>query len=140
MKSWSQRLEIPVEEYSTPNPETASVDANYRELVQKMKRGNFRHLLIVDNDEVVGIVSQRDLKVLEGLGEDADKLIAEDFMSRDLYIESPQTPLEKVVFEMSKRKIGSAVLQDKTENYLGIFTSTDALNALVEVLRGEAEA
>lgn len=140
MKPWSQRLNIPVEEYSTPNPETASSQANYRELVDKMRKGNFRHLLIVDKDEVVGVVSQRDLKVLEGLGDDADKLIAEDFMSRDLYIESPQTPLENVVFEMSQRKIGSAVLQDKAENYLGIFTSTDALNALVEILRGDAES
>lgn len=139
MASVQTKLNIPVEEFSTPNPETASVQAGYKELTEKMKRGSFRHLLIVDGAEVVGVVSERDLKVLEGLGDLSEKLVAQDFMSRDLYIESPQTPLEKVVFEMSQRKIGSAVLQDKAENYLGIFTSTDALNALVEILRGDVE-
>ena len=139
MATLRKRLEIPVEEFSTPNPETAGVRSDYKELAEKMRRGRFRHLLIVQDTDVVGIVSQRDLKVLEGLGESAQQLVAEDFMSRDLYIESPQAPLENVVFEMSRRKIGSAVLQDKADNYLGIFTSTDALNALVEILRGEVE-
>ncbi len=139
MVSLRKRLEIPVEEFSTPNPETADIRSNYKDLVEKMRRGSFRHLVIVDGENVVGVVSERDLKVLEGLGEAANQLMAEDFMSRDLYVESSQTPLEKVVFEMSRRKIGSAVLQDKAENYLGIFTSTDALNALVEILRGDVE-
>ena len=42
----------------------------------------------------------------------------------------------KQLLAMSKQKIGSAVVSDHNE-IVGIFTSTDALNALVEILRGQ---
>jgi acetoin utilization protein AcuB len=40
--------------------------------------------------------------------------------------------MDEVAFEMSSRKIGS-VLVTEDDQLLGIFTVTDALNALIEI-------
>ena len=36
---------------------------------------------------------------------------------------------------MSDRKIGSVIVNDEEDRFLGIFTASDALNALVEIVR-----
>jgi CBS domain-containing protein len=64
---------------------------------------------------------------------------AEDFMTAAPYCVPAGTPLEEVAFEMSAHKFGSVLVTDEDGNVSGIFTSIDALNALVEVLRGEAQ-
>jgi predicted transcriptional regulator len=38
---------------------------------------------------------------------------------------------------MSSKKLGSLIVTNSSGDVSGIFTNTDALNALVEVLRGE---
>ncbi len=56
-------------------------------------------------------------------------------MARDPVTVSSQDSLDKVAFEMSQNKIGSVLVNDENENFLGIFTATDALNALIEIAR-----
>jgi acetoin utilization protein AcuB len=48
-----------------------------------------------------------------------------------------QTSLDEVAFEMSKNKIGSVIVNDEEDKFLGIFTATDALNALIEIARDQ---
>ncbi len=50
-----------VAENSTAEVVTVSVDSSLEQAVKKMMEGSFRHLLVVDGDDVVGIVSMRDL-------------------------------------------------------------------------------
>ena len=45
------------------------------------------------------------------------------------------TPLDEVAYEMSDKKVGSVIVEDEDGQFLGIFTATDALNALVEIVR-----
>ena len=45
--------------------------------------------------------------------------------------------LSEAVFKMSEHMIGSLLVLDEEGKLDGIFTSTDALNALIEVLRDE---
>ena len=47
--------------------------------------------------------------------------------------------LEEVAFEMSDRKIGSALIVNNFGELEGIFTSVDGLNALIEIIRGDVE-
>ena len=41
--------------------------------------------------------------------------------------------LSDVAFQLSSAKIGSAIVLDEDSKIFGIFTTTDALNALVEI-------
>jgi CBS domain-containing protein len=56
-------------------------------------------------------------------------------MSRDPYTTTPSAPLEEVARDMADRKYGSAVVVDHGK-VVGLFTTVDALRALVVLLRG----
>jgi CBS domain-containing protein len=55
----------PVSEWMTSNPVTASLATPAKEALKVMLDGNFRHLPVVENDKVVGVVSMRDLTKAE---------------------------------------------------------------------------
>jgi len=133
------QLHISVDEFTTPSPITAPPSAGIEELRKKMNEGGFRHLPIIDQGKVVGLVSQRDLNLLEGLGQLSQQVSAADFMRKEVLIVDSGSPIEEVAFRMSEMKVGSAIVCDESEEFVGIFTSTDALNALIEIIRGQYE-
>jgi len=130
-----KRLRIPVDEYTTPSPVTVPSTTTMPDLIELMKNYEIRHIPVVDDEVAVGIISDRDVKMMMNI-EGASALQAKDFMHDNPFTVESGTSLEQVVLEMSKNKIGSAIVNNEG-NIVGIFTSTDALNALVEVLRGE---
>lgn len=130
------QIQLPVEEYTTPNPVTVSESVPLAELVALMKENGVRHLPVVRGNSVVGIISERDLRIAMGLGE-RQKI---SIFARDVMIENPITvssadSLDKVALLMSQEKIGSVIVNDDNDQFLGIFTVTDALNALIEIVR-----
>lgn len=134
-----EKLKLPVEEFTTPDPITAPEDASTDELRDLMAEHGIRHLPIVTAGQVVGIVSERDLKVVAGLELSEKQLVrASDIMARDPVAVDSQATLDEVAYEMSSRKIGSVIVNEGSK-FLGIFTSTDALNALIEIARSARE-
>jgi acetoin utilization protein AcuB len=130
------QLHVPVEEYTTPNPITATSDMSIDEVNNLMKVNGIRHLPVVDGERVVGIVSDRDLRVAMGLSSREKFLVrASDIMINDPVTVSAADLLEDVAFVMSEKKIGSVIVNDDDDKFLGIFTVTDALNALIEIAR-----
>lgn len=126
------KFKIPVEEFTTPNPITATVHSKVEELSRVMKEHGIRHIPILNGDKVVGMVSERDLKVIAGLRMlEKNLLTASDIMSPDPVSVDSSTMLDEVAFEMSEKKIGSVIVTEN-DQLLGIFTVTDALNALIE--------
>src|SRR5215469_5610802 len=47
--------------WMTRNPETISSEATADEALRRMIHGGFRHLPVVDEDQMVGMISMRDL-------------------------------------------------------------------------------
>lgn len=47
--------------WMTRNPQTISSDATVDEALERMLDGGFRHLPVVDDDRMVGMISMRDL-------------------------------------------------------------------------------
>ena len=126
---------ISVEEFTTPCPKVVSLDTELSELERLMKDEGFRHIPVKDNGNLVGIISERDI-FFAYRSEERDQLLAKDIMHKDPYLVDSSTKLSEVAFDMSRNKYGSALVKTP-DGELGIFTSTDALNALVEVLRGD---
>ncbi len=131
-----ERLNLPVEEFTTPNPVTASIDTPVDKLVQLMQEHEIRHIPIVKDNDVVGIISERDLRIAASLSSrEKMQVRAEDIMVTNLVTVSSGASLDEVAFEMSQKKIGSVIVNDENDMLLGIFTVTDALNALIEITR-----
>ena len=102
---------------------------------QVMREKGIRHLPVIDEGKLVGVVSQRDLYLLETLrGVDAARELVEEAMSGEPYVVPPEAPLDEVAEEMARHRCGSALVVEAGE-VVGIFTSTDALRALVALLR-----
>ncbi len=129
--------ELTVDEYTTPSPLTVGKDAKISDILNLMEENKVRHIPVIDGKKAVGILSERELRVVSGLGNGSESLLANDVMTKSPYCVTAETPLETVALEMSSRKIGSAIVCNKKDEITGIFTSTDALNALIEVLRGD---
>lgn len=133
------KLNVSVEAFTTPDPVMVPDAASIDEMSKLMEQHGVRHLPIVHDGVVVGVVSDRDLRLALGLNTGRrNQVTAHDIMAADPISVLADTPLDEVAFDMSERKIGSVLVYEESGEYLGIFTVTDALNALIEILRGEA--
>lgn len=130
------QLNLPVEEFTTPDPVTAGEDATIDELRQLMADHGVRHLPVMRGGEVAGVISERDVRLVSGLSLDHRKQVrAADIMAAEPVSVASTTPLDEVAYIMSDRKVGSVIVNDEDGRFLGIFTLTDALNALIEIAR-----
>lgn len=127
-------LKITVEEYTSVNPFTVNVTDSLDKVKSLMIEKKIRHLPVLENGQPVGMISQRDVNLTNRLDLNL-RLQAKDIMTADPYMVTFTATLDDVAFEMSKNKIGSAIVMDENEEVYGIFTSTDALNALIEIMR-----
>lgn len=127
---------VAVEEFTSPDPTTVGPDALASEVLNLMKDNGFRHIPVVESHRAIGIISDRDLLMAQTRS-GAESLTARDVMTPNPFSVQRKTSLEQVALELSARKVGSAIVTGADGKLYGIFTATDALNALVEILRGE---
>jgi acetoin utilization protein AcuB len=100
-----------------------------------MREHAIRHLPVLHGGKLVGLITERDLRLVESLaGVDPTKVKVEDAMSTGIYSVGPDSPLDEVVATMAEHKYGSAVVMHN-EKVVGIFTTVDACRALAELLR-----
>ena len=127
--------------FMTPFPYSIDVDAPLKEAHKLMREHHFRHLPVTRADAIVGVLTDRDIKLV--LGPDFAYPDEEELTVRDAYVERPcvvpaSTPVAIVARTMAENHIGSAIVT-KNDKLVGIFTVTDACRALAEVLAGPAE-
>ncbi len=99
-----------------------------------MHSGNFRHLPIVDNGKLVGMLSDHDVRQHQGHLTDTRVTGA---MTENPITVTPDTTMEEAAEIMLERKIGGLPVVDK-DRLVGIITTTDLLGAFVEIF-GAAE-
>lgn len=105
-------------------------DQTVAEAALRMRDLEVRHLPVMRGSRLVGIVSQRDLALLEGIAKaHPAELRVADAMTPEPYTVAPNVPLEQVASEMARRKIGAVVVVDGSD-VRGMFTTTDALRIL----------
>ena len=124
--------------FMTPFPYSVDVDAPLKDAHALMREHRFRHLPVTSADAIVGVLTDRDIKLV--LGPDFDHPKEEELSVRDAYVEQPcvvsaSTPVATVARMMAEKHIGSAIVTKKGR-LVGIFTVTDACRALAQVLEG----
>lgn len=122
-----------VERYMTPLPQTIDASAMMQRAHEIMRQHKIRHLPVLESGELVGVVTMRDLHLLESLKDvDPAAVPVSDAMSRKPYTVEPKQSIDKVAAHMAAFKIGSAVVVEEG-SVAGIFTTHDALRALVHI-------
>lgn len=124
-----------IQKYMTTCPETIGRDQPMSVAHRIMREHRIRHLPVLDGGRVVGLVSDRDLNLVETLKDvDPKQVSVEEAMTQDPYVVAPDTALDEVVQTMAARKYGSAVVVERNK-VVGIFTTVDACAAFAELLQ-----
>jgi acetoin utilization protein AcuB len=97
-----------------------------------------RHLPVLEEGRLAGIVSDRDLRSAApapgdpGRAEALHNLQISDVMSREVVITHPDDPIEEAANRMREKRIGCLpVIEDG--DLVGILTSSDVMEALVQL-------
>lgn len=125
----------PVSRYMTTDPITIPRTATLADARRLMRTYGVRHLPVMEGDELCGIVSDRDLLLLERF-ENATPhvLLVADAMASPAFSVDRATPLDVVVSVMAEHKYGSVIVVG-SQGVEGVFTGVDACNALAQVLQ-----
>ena len=126
--------QLTVADFMTPSVLTIGAKETLANAHRVMRDNRVRHLPVLEGGRLVGIVSQRDLYLLETIhGVDTYDTEVEDAMTADPYVVPPTTPLAEVVKQMLAHRWGSAIVSDGVR-VTGVFTAVDAMRALVSTL------
>ena len=123
----------------TVNPITIEPTTTLRRIIEIMKQEGCRQVPILDNNQLIGIVTDRDVRlamnspmVLHGRWQDEellDQATAENVMTTNPLTTTPETPVYQVARILSTYKFGALpVLDDGT--LVGIITVSDLLDHL----------
>jgi acetoin utilization protein AcuB len=125
-----------VQKYMTTSPHTIGREQSLSFAQGVMKEFHIRHLPVLDGGKLLGILSERDITLVESLeGVDPTKVTVEDAMTQEPYSVSPDALLDEVVGDMATHKYGSAVVMQNNK-VVGIFTTVDALRSFADLLHG----
>ncbi|BAZ44917.1 putative chloride channel protein [Chondrocystis sp. NIES-4102] len=122
-----------------PFPYFAEPDTPVTEILRIMNEHDIRHLPIKQSDRIIGIVSERDLhwvansKLVSIVNHD---IPVAHVMTYNPYQVDINTPLTKVIFEMTQQKIGAAIVTS-SDRLAGIVTTIDIAQALGELLESQ---
>ncbi len=120
--------------FMTKSPVTVERTTSMARALRIMDEQGFRHLPVTEGGRLVGVVSERELKIVDNMrAVDPNMCVVGDFILGPPYTVAPDAPLGEVARTMAEKKYGSAVVAEG-ETVVGMFTTTDALRALAAVL------
>jgi acetoin utilization protein AcuB len=121
----------------TVDPETSMLEAR-----QRMREERIRHLMVTDNARVVGIVTDRDIRL--NLPSPATslsvwevnyllaRLTVREIMTASVIVVDPDRPIGEAARIMIDHKIGALPVVDEGR-LVGIVTESDFVRAMAEV-------
>ena len=127
-----------IDELMTPSPICIRPEESLAHAHLLMRSHGVRHLPVIGDGRLFGVVSQGDLRLLESISEvDTDTIAVEEAMIDRPYMVWTDTPVSEVLGQMLARHIGSALVVDQASlargRVVGIFTTVDAMKALEEL-------
>lgn len=114
-------------------PEMSILDAKIY-----MQECSIRHLPIVKENAIVGVLSQRDILRLSNV-KNQNEFIVADVMTKKPFIVNQNESLYYTVGLMAEKKYGSVLITNDDDQLIGIFTTTDALKLLQNFLNNDPQ-
>jgi acetoin utilization protein AcuB len=121
----------PIHRYMSPVPVAIQLSSDLATAVERMQQHEIRHLPVMDGEKLAGIVSERDLAIVESLApNDWESIAVAEAMTPEPYAVQEDTPVHEVARVMADNRYGCAVVIDAAGHLRGLFTTTDALRLL----------
>ena len=135
---------LKVSNFMTQKVITAHPDDGIRHTFFRMREDNVRHFPVVDDDDkLVGIISDRDLRRPEWVDEAPDishiynlddDLTVKDLMSTNMVVAHTYESLHKVTKVLIEHRYGALPVLNKEGDLVGLLSATDLLQALEMLL------
>ena len=131
-----------VSELMTPHPKTLDVAATVRAAVTLMNELDVRHIPVLDQGDLVGVLSDRDLKLALGAeGQDAEawsrqlELPVTQIMSSDVITVGSEDDVRDAIDTMLDNRLSSVpVVTEDPPELVGILSYVDVLRAARDAL------
>ncbi len=119
----------------TKDPITATPDDLLIQARLKMEKGGFRRLPVISDGQLVGIITDRDIREHVGL---LDRTEVKAAMSKKPITAKPATTVEAAAQILLKQKIGGMPVVEMNR-LVGIITTSDILQAFLDVMGASEE-
>lgn len=125
-------MTLTIHAFMTPAPACIDPNQTLAEARKRMYASEIRHLPVVEDGNLIGILSDRDVALVDSVLGDAERITVRQAMSPMPFTCGPDAHLHAVATEMAEHKFGSAVIVDPNHpsKVVGVFTTIDALRAL----------
>jgi acetoin utilization protein AcuB len=132
----------------TPRPVAVAREATLREALRAMRDADVRHLPVLHRGKVVGVLSDRDVRLLLGVDprtdDDPHLEAAFDspvrrFMSTGVVTIGRDRPLSEAASLLARARVGALPVVDAEGRLVGVLSTTDVLLALAERLEDRRE-
>ncbi len=125
-----------VSEIMTENPAFVEVGQALDTALEALDNLQIRHLPVVDEGRLVGILSDRDLAAYRHRGLDGDQLpTIAALMSADVLSVDPESDVSEAIELMLDAKCGAIpVVEPDTDRLVGIVSYVDVLSSHVQLL------
>jgi acetoin utilization protein AcuB len=137
--SYKEKAMLTVNDLMTFDPETVTPSTTLCEAVVLMNRGDHRQLPVVEDGKLVGIISDRDIRLAVNsplIAEDSiarirllDQHTVAECMTRDPITVTPATPINEVAGILVLHKFGALPVMEN-EALVGIISVTDLLQQI----------
>lgn len=136
--SKTEKKDPTVQKFMTVFPHTIGADQPLEKAEKMMAEYRVRHLPVLDGGRLVGILSERDLRLVETLKDvDPSQVQVSEAYTPEPFITSPDKPISEVCREMVAHKFGCALVCENNR-LVGIFTWVDALKAFEQMTAGNS--
>ena len=123
-----------VQKYMTVLPHSIGDEQTLEKAQDMMVTYHVRHLPVLHGGKIVGVLTDRDLKLVSGFRDiDFKKSKVSEAYTPEPYITTPHARLDEVASLMAEKKYGCAVVADNNK-LVGIFTEIDCMRALADLL------
>lgn len=136
-----------VRDIMTPEPRTVSATDRLTDAWTLLVNGGFHHLPVLDNGQLVGVLSASDLlerlrkqdHVLQDTGVVLDDAPIAKLMSRNIVAISADAPVDHAVKRLSRGDLHSLLVVEDG-GVVGIVTATDLARMLLATLDAQGKA
>ena len=136
-----------VRDYMTPHLYTLAPDARLLDAVLMIRSQNIRHVPVVSDGKLVGLLTERDVNrfapsILRSSQEEYNEVFEQTLlrtvMTKNLTTVTPDTPLAEAVTLMLQNKLGCLPVVDAADkdSLVGILAITDVLRFASDALAG----
>jgi acetoin utilization protein AcuB len=122
-----------VAEWMVEEPIVVTLDQRVQDCVDLMKEHSIRHLPVVENQRLIGLVTESDLREVF-LASLVENLTIEGVMITEPLTVTPDTEIEDAAKLIYYHKIGGLPVVNEYSQVVGILTVADLVEAFIELM------